>query len=47
MITPAAWRATFEAAGLGDVTILPDVDEIAEKYPDFVVGAVLARAKRS
>jgi SAM-dependent methyltransferase len=43
-LTPAAWRATFEAAGLGDVTVLPDVDEIAEKYPDFVVGAVLARA---
>ena len=46
-LTPAAWRATFEAAGLGDVTVLPDVDEIAEKYPDFVVGAVVARAKRS
>lgn len=44
-LTPAAWRATFEAAGLGDVTVLPDVDEIAEKYPDFVVGAVLARAE--
>jgi SAM-dependent methyltransferase len=43
-LTPAAWRATFEAAGLDDVTILPDVDAIAEKYPDFVVGAVLARA---
>jgi SAM-dependent methyltransferase len=46
-LTPAAWRATFEAAGLGDVTILPDVDAIAEKYPDFVVGAILARAKTS
>jgi SAM-dependent methyltransferase len=43
-LTPAAWRATFEAAGLGDVTVLPDVDAVAEKYPDFVVGAVLARA---
>jgi len=43
-LTPAAWRATFEAAGLGDVTVLPDVDTIAEKYPDFVVGAVVARA---
>lgn len=43
-LTPAAWRATFEAAGLADVTILPDVDQIAEKYPDFVVGAVMARA---
>ncbi|UVS81504.1 methyltransferase [Actinokineospora sp. UTMC 2448] len=44
-LTPAAWRATFEAAGLGDVTVLPDVDAIAEKYPDFVVGAVIARAE--
>lgn len=44
-LTPAAWGATFEAAGLGDVTILPDVDAIAEEYPDFVVGAVVARAK--
>jgi len=44
-LTPAAWRATFEAAGLGDVTVLPDVDKIAEDYPDFVVGAVMARAK--
>lgn len=43
-LTPAAWRATFEAAGLGDVTVLPDVDAIAEQYPDFVVGAVIARA---
>jgi SAM-dependent methyltransferase len=46
-LTPAAWRATFEAAGLGDVTVLPDVDAIAEKYPDFVVGAVSARAHPS
>jgi SAM-dependent methyltransferase len=45
-LTPAAWRATFEAAGLGEVTILPDVDAIAEEYPDFVVGAVIARAGR-
>jgi SAM-dependent methyltransferase len=44
-LTPAAWRATFEAAGLGDVRIIPDVDAVAEEYPDFVVGAVLARAK--
>ncbi|MGW5051295.1 class I SAM-dependent methyltransferase [Actinokineospora sp. NPDC004072] len=43
-LTPAAWRATFEAAGLPDVEVLPDVDTIAEKYPDFVVGAVIARA---
>ena len=44
-LTPSAWRATFEAAGLGDVKILPDVDSIAETYPDFVVGAVMAHAR--
>lgn len=44
-LTPVAWRATFEAAGLADVTVLPDVDGIAEQYPDFVVGSVLARAE--
>ena len=43
-LTPAAWRATFEGAGLADVTVLPDVDAVAEQYPDFVVGAVIARA---
>jgi SAM-dependent methyltransferase len=46
-LTPAAWRATFEAAGLNEVTVLPDVDAIAETYPDFVVGAVMARANPS
>jgi SAM-dependent methyltransferase len=44
-LTPAAWRATFEAAGLDDVRVVPDVDAIAEQYPDFVVGAVMARAR--
>jgi SAM-dependent methyltransferase len=44
-LTPAAWRATFEAAGLGDVKVVPDVDAIAEQYPDFVVGAVMAKAR--
>ncbi|MGB3444882.1 MAG: class I SAM-dependent methyltransferase [Actinophytocola sp.] len=44
-LTPSAWRATFTAAGLPKVTVLPDVDQIAEQYPDFVVGAVLARAE--
>jgi SAM-dependent methyltransferase len=46
-LTPTAWRATFESAGLGDVTILPDVDAVAEQYPDFVVGAIVARAETS
>ncbi|MER7015272.1 class I SAM-dependent methyltransferase [Saccharopolyspora sp. NPDC000359] len=44
-LTPEAWRATFEAAGLGQVTVLPDVDAVADVYPDFVVGTVTARAE--
>ncbi|HEV8268630.1 MAG TPA: methyltransferase, partial [Thermoanaerobaculia bacterium] len=42
-LTPAAWHASFLSAGFPDVSILPDVDRLAERYPDFVVGAVTAR----
>lgn len=43
-LTPTAWRASFSAAGYASVEIVPDVDAIAEKYPRFVVGAVVARS---
>jgi SAM-dependent methyltransferase len=42
-LTPAAWRASLTAAGFEGVTILPDVDTLAERYPDFFVGTVTAR----
>jgi SAM-dependent methyltransferase len=42
-LTPAAWRASFAEAGFSSVTVLPDVDALAENYPDFFVGAVIAR----
>ena len=42
-LSPAAWRASFAAAGFRDVTLVPDVDAVAERYPKFFVGAVIAR----
>jgi SAM-dependent methyltransferase len=42
-LSPAAWRASFAAAGFRDVTVLPDVDAIAARFPRFFVGAVVAR----
>ena len=42
-LSPAAWRASFTAAGFHDVALLPDVDAIARTYPRFFVGAVVAR----
>ena len=42
-LSPAAWRASFAAAGFGDVTLVPDVDAVAARYPKFFVGAVVAR----
>jgi len=42
-LTPEAWKASFAAAGFEDVTIWPDVDEIAKRFPDFFVGVVVAR----
>ena len=49
-VQPRALHSEAEilaAETVGDVTVIPDVDGIAEKYPDFVVGAVVAKAKRS
>ncbi len=43
-LTPAAWKASFAAAGFCDVEVIPDVDAIAATYPNFVVGVVVARA---
>jgi SAM-dependent methyltransferase len=42
-LSPAAWRASFAAAGFRDVTVLPDVDAVAAKFPKFFVGAIVAR----
>jgi SAM-dependent methyltransferase len=42
-LSPAAWRASFAAAGFRDVMVLPDVDAVAERFPKFFVGAVVAR----
>ena len=42
-LSPAAWRASFAAAGFRDVEVLPDVDAVAARFPKFFVGAVVAR----
>jgi SAM-dependent methyltransferase len=42
-LTPDAWRRSFVAAGFGIVEVVPDIDRIARHYPDFFVGAVVAR----
>ena len=42
-LSPAAWRANFLAGGFRDVTFVPDLDAVAERYPKFFVGAIAAR----
>ncbi len=42
-LSPAAWRANFSAAGFREVTLIPDVDAVAARYPKFFVGAIVAR----
>jgi SAM-dependent methyltransferase len=42
-LSPAAWRASFTAAGFREVTLVPDVDAVAARYPKFFVGAIVAR----
>jgi SAM-dependent methyltransferase len=42
-LSPAAWRASFAAAGFRDVEVFPDVDAVAARFPKFFVGAVVAR----
>lgn len=42
-LSPAAWRASFLAAGFRDVTFVPDLDAVAARYPKFFVGAIAAR----
>jgi SAM-dependent methyltransferase len=42
-LSPAAWRASFAAAGFTDVEAFPDVDAVAARFPKFFVGALVAR----
>ena len=42
-LSPAAWRASFGAAGFSEVTVLPDVDAVAARFPKFFVGVIVAR----
>jgi len=42
-LSPAAWRASFAAAGFHGVEVLPDVDAVAARFPKFFVGALVAQ----
>jgi SAM-dependent methyltransferase len=42
-LSPGAWRRSFAAAGFSGAEVIPDVDALARHYPDFFVGAVVAR----
>jgi SAM-dependent methyltransferase len=42
-LTPAAWRASFEAAGFTGIEVHPDVERIGKEYRNFFAGAVVAR----
>jgi SAM-dependent methyltransferase len=42
-LSPAAWRASLGSAGFGTVEVIPDVEELAEKFPNFFVAAVAAQ----
>lgn len=38
-LTPEQWKAALEAAGFGDVRVLPDIRKILTEVPEFVVAA--------
>ena len=42
-LTPAAWKASLEAAGFTGVAVHPDVERLGRSYRNFFVGAVTAR----
>jgi SAM-dependent methyltransferase len=42
-LTPEQWRGAMEAAGFEDVSFLPDVPAIRDRFPTFYVAAVGAR----
>lgn len=42
-LTPRQWTAAFDAAGMADVCLRPDLEPVWEHYPSFVVAAVGAR----
>ncbi len=42
-LSPSAWRASLGAAGFAGASVVPDVERLAERYPDFFVAAVSAR----
>lgn len=41
-LTPAQWRAAMESVGFVDVTVLPDIERLVERFPAFCVAAIQA-----
>jgi SAM-dependent methyltransferase len=39
-LAPEHWRAAMEAAGLDDVRLVPDVDTLRDRFPQFNVAAI-------
>jgi SAM-dependent methyltransferase len=39
-LTPDQWRGAMEAAGFVDVGVLPDIEGLRARFPDFIVAAI-------
>ncbi|HEX4956087.1 MAG TPA: class I SAM-dependent methyltransferase [Thermoanaerobaculia bacterium] len=42
-LTPETWQGALEAAGFGEVRVVPDLGQIRELFPAFTTGAVCGR----
>lgn len=42
-LTPEQWTAALEAGGFEDIHLFPDIAALRDAYPNFVIGAILAR----
>jgi SAM-dependent methyltransferase len=42
-LTPANWRDSLAKAGFEEIEIIPEVEQIARRYPSFFVAAIQAR----
>ena len=45
-LTPEQWRAALEAAGFTGVRVIPDVDALRARFPQFNVAAIGATRPR-
>jgi SAM-dependent methyltransferase len=45
-LTPAHWRAALARSGFSEVSLLPDVEKLAEEFPNFFLAAFTAKKGR-